>query len=210
MTGREPKSDSRHWERMYSSRSVEQLGWYRENLETSFNWINSLGMHRHAAIIDVGSGASTLVDDLITAGYRKVTAVDLSESALKITQSRLGDKAGLVTWLVGDLVEIDLPTDEYALWHDRAVFHFLVDENKRQKYLDRMTASLKAGGRILIGTFSLEAPRRCSGLPVQRYDTESLAAVFGSQFHLERSQNELHVTPGGTEQMYLYALFSKA
>jgi SAM-dependent methyltransferase len=162
-----------------------------------------------APIIDVGGGASILVDDLLNAGYRAITVLDISEKALSTAKCRLGEKAELVTWLIGDITSVDLPTHYYDLWHDRAMFHFLVEIEQQQKYRDTLLKALKPGGELIIGTFAPEAPPTCSGLPVQRYSPNQLEGTLGTAFELKRHQKELHITPGGIEQMYLYCLFCR-
>ncbi|MDH3639987.1 MAG: class I SAM-dependent methyltransferase [Gammaproteobacteria bacterium] len=198
-----------HWEQMYSTKRAEKLGWYKPHLSTSLSWIKELGLGVDAPIIDVGGGASTLVDDLLEAGYRSITVLDISEKALSAVRTRLGGKEELVTWLVSDIVSVDLLPHYYELWHDRAVFHFLTKAEQQQKYRDQLLQALKPGGHLIIGTFALEAPPKCSGLPVQRYSTEQLKNALGQEFELIRHHKELHLTPGGVEQMYLFCLFRK-
>lgn len=202
-------SQKQHWERVYSTRPTEKLGWYKPHLQTALSWITGLGLDRDAPIIDIGGGASTLVDDLLDAGYRNITVLDISEQALSAVKARLGEKAGQVTWLAGDITSVDLPTHCYALWHDRAVFHFLTEMAQQQRYRDRLLGALKPGGHLIIGTFAPEAPPRCSGLPVQRYSPERLMNTLGGDFELKRHHKELHITPGGVEQMYLYCHFQR-
>jgi len=203
-------SPKEHWEKVYSGKPTEKLGWYAPRLQTSLSWISGLDLSLEAPIIDVGGGASTLVDDLLDGGYQAVTVLDLSSQALSIARARLGEKAKLVSWLEGDVTSIDLPDQYFELWHDRAVFHFLIDPEQQRAYRDQLLKALKPGGHFIIGTFAPEAPPKCSGLPVQRYDPQQLEKTLGDQFRLERHLKELHVTPGGVEQMYLYCLFRRA
>ncbi len=128
----------KHWEQVYSTKPTEKLGWYKPHLQTSLTWINGLNLASDAPIIDVGGGASTLVDDLLDAGYRSITVLDISEKALSSVRARLGKKTELVTWLNGDITLVDLPTHYYELWHDRAVFHFLTESDQQRKYLDNL------------------------------------------------------------------------
>jgi SAM-dependent methyltransferase len=202
-------SQKDHWEQVYSTKSVEKLGWYEPHLQTSLNWIKELAPTLDAPIIDVGGGASTLADDLLKAGYRSLTVLDISEKALSAVRARLGKKAELVTWLAGDITSIDLPTHHYELWHDRALFHFLTTREQQRKYRDNLLKALKPGGHVIIGTFALQAPPKCSGLPVQRYGQGQLQKTLGGEFELERHHKELHFTPGGVEQMYLYCHFRR-
>ncbi len=198
-----------HWVRVYSTKPTERLGWYKPHLQTSLTWIRELGLAMDAPIIDVGGGASTLVDDLLEAGYRSITVLDISAQALSLVQARLGEKAELVKWLHGDITELELAPHYYQLWHDRAVFHFLTTPEQQRKYRDALLKSLQPAGHLIIGTFAPEAPPRCSGLPVQRYTPEQLQSTLGEEFELRRHHKELHVTPGGVEQMYLYCHFHR-
>lgn len=196
-----------HWEQVYTSKPPDRLGWYKPRLQTSLDWITALGLDLDAPIIDIGGGTSTLVDDLLDHGYSALTVLDLAQPALDLIKARLGERGAAVAWLCGDITEIELPEDAYALWHDRAVFHFLTEPTDRDRYLDNLNRALRPGGHLVIGTFAPEAPPRCSGLPVQRYDLDLIRETLGDEFELERHQQEMHVTPGGVEQMYLYCEF---
>lgn len=198
-----------HWEQVYSSKPRERLGWFKPHLQVSLTWIEELGLSEDAPIIDVGGGASTLVDDLLDAGYKSITILDISENALSSVKARLGARAKQVAWLIGDITSIELPSERYELWHDRAVIHFLVEAEQQRQYRDNLLKALKPEGHVIIGTFAPEAPPKCSGLPVQRYDHEKLEQTLGEEFKLRRHHKELHVTPGGVEQMYLYCHFQK-
>ncbi|WP_297795101.1 class I SAM-dependent methyltransferase [uncultured Marinobacter sp.] len=202
-------SDKDHWDQVYSINPTEKLGWYEPHLQISLDWIKGLGLPSDAPIIDVGGGASTLVDDLLDAGYRLVSVLDLSDHALTSVKTRLGKRAGLVTWLTGDITAIDMPMHYYELWHDRAVFHFLTRPEQQQTYRDNLLKALNPGGHVIIGTFAPEAPPKCSGLPVRRYSPEQLESTFGREFELQRHHKTLHITPSGVEQMYLYCHFRK-
>ena len=193
-----------HWEQVYTGKPSDRLGWYRPRLETSLDWIRDLGLGPGAAIIDVGGGASTLVDHLLDDGFSDVTVLDVAAPALELVRARLGERSSLVTWLCGDITDVELAQDAYDLWHDRAVFHFLTEPDDRRRYRQNLERALRPGGHLVIGVFAPEAPPRCSGLPVQRYDLEQLLEEFGKNFTLLRQQKEPHVTPGGVEQMYLY------
>ncbi len=196
-----------HWEQVYTSKSPDRLGWYKPQLQTSLEWIGALGLEPDQPIIDVGGGASTLIDDLLAAGHSAVTVIDIAEPALEILRSRLGDKSSAVNWLCGDITAIELPENAFALWHDRAVFHFLTEASQQERYTESLRRALQPGGHLIIGTFAPEAPPRCSGLPVQRYDLQLLCDTLGSELELRRHRKEMHVTPGGVEQMYLYCEF---
>ncbi|MGD8569912.1 MAG: class I SAM-dependent methyltransferase [Gammaproteobacteria bacterium] len=198
-----------HWEQVYSAKPPDKLGWYEPHLTISVTWLQSLGLPADVPIIDVGSGTSTFVDDLLAAGYQFITVLDISEQALSANKTRLGNKADNITWLQGDITSIDLPSHYYALWHDRAVFHFLTTRDQQENYRNNLLKALKPGGHLIIGTFSLEAPPTCSGLPVQRYSPDQLEFFLGTDFEINRAHKEMHITPGGVEQMYLYCLFRR-
>ena len=198
-----------HWEQVYIDKPTEKLGWYEPHLQTSLAWIKELSLAADAPIIDVGGGTSTLVDDLLVAGYRSVTVLDISEKALSLTKARVSNKAELVTWLCGDIALVNLPAHYYELWHDRAVFHFLIEPEQQRKYRAKLLQALTPRGHLIIGTFAPEAPPKCSGLPVQRYSLEQLEETLGDEFELMHHRKELHITPGGVEQMYLYCHFHK-
>jgi SAM-dependent methyltransferase len=198
-----------HWQQVYSTRQTDNLGWYKPHLTTSMSWIKALNLAPEDPVIDVGGGVSTLVDDLLELDYQSVSVLDISDHAISAARQRLAKKAAMVTWLVGDITSIDLPTNYYKLWHDRAVFHFLTEQEQQQKYRHNLLKSLKPGGYLVIGTFAPEAPAICSGLPVQRYSPEQLVKALGEELELMRHHKELHITPGGVEQMYLYCQFRK-
>ena len=196
-----------HWEQVYSSKPPDRLGWYKPRLQTSLDWITELSLGANAPIIDVGGGASTLVDDLLGRGYSAITVLDLAAPALQLIKARLGEKGSTVTLLCGDVTDIELGENAFELWHDRAVFHFLTDAGDRDRYRANLCRALRPGGHVIIGTFAPGAPPRCSGLPVQRYDLDLLHETLGDAFELRRHQQEMHVTPGGVEQLYLYCEF---
>jgi SAM-dependent methyltransferase len=198
-----------HWEQVYANRATDKLGWYKPHLETSFRWIEALDLAKDAPIIDVGGGASTLADDLLDTGFRSITILDISEKALSHVKARLGGKAERVTWVAGDITSVDLPARHYELWHDRAVFHFLTEDEQQRQYRDNLLRALKPGRHLIIGAFTLEAPPRCSGLPVQRYSLEQLQDTLGGEFELVKHVKDLHLTPGGVEQMYIYVHFRR-
>lgn len=197
-----------HWERVYGTKSVTQVSWYAPHLEQSIAMIRAVA-DASAAIIDVGAGASTLVDDLLTLGFTRVTLLDVSSAALAVTRERLGARAGMVQWIVGDVTGVDLPSKAYDVWHDRAVFHFLTEAADRRAYLRIATESLKLGGHVILASFSLEGPMRCSGLDVVRYSAENLSRELGPAFALKQETHESHCTPSGAEQKLLYCLFER-
>ena len=196
-----------HWEQVYAARTADRLGWYTPHLRIPVGWVRKLGLPADAAIIDVGGGASTFADDLLDAGYQDITVLDISGKALSRAQERLGERSGLINWLRADLAEARLPVAQYALWHDRAVFHFLIEAEDRDAYRRILSEALQPNGHLIIATFAPEAPPRCSGLPVCRYSKNQLVDEFGPAFTLVSAVEELHVTPGGVEQMYQFCLF---
>lgn len=198
-----------HWEKVYRTSPANQVGWYAPHLETSIQWIAELKLADQDPVIDVGGGASTLIDDLLDSGHKKLTLVDLSQEALSITRKRLAGSAGLVDWRRGDITELALPRHYYGLWHDRAVYHFLTDAQQQVKYKAALVKAVRPSGYFLIGTFGPDAPPQCSGLPVQRYTVEMLREYFGDEFELMRDREEIHRTPSGLEQAYVYCLFRK-
>jgi ubiquinone/menaquinone biosynthesis C-methylase UbiE len=198
-----------HWEKVYRKRNVHELGWYEPHLRTSLKWIAELDLARDDPIIDIGGGASNLVDDLLDAGHQAITVLDISAEALRLARARLGERARKVTWIEGDVTVVELPEAHFRLWHDRAVFHFLTLPEQQARYRDRLLASLRPEGDLLIATFAPEAPAKCSGLPVQRYSADQLSDTMGKAFELRRYHKELHVTPGGVEQMYLICLMRR-
>ncbi len=193
-----------HWEHTYAVKPADALGWYEPHLRTSLSWIRALTLPADSPIIDVGGGASTLVDDLLAEGHRAITVLDLSGSALSLARTRLGGAAESVTWIEGDVTVVDLPHHAYEVWHDRALFHFLVEPEQTSRYVEQVLTALRHGGHLIIGAFAPEAPPSCSGLPVQRYSTERMKSTLGDEFALVRDVKELHVTPSGVEQWYLY------
>jgi SAM-dependent methyltransferase len=193
-----------HWESVYERKGPDQLSWYRPHLDRSLTLIEQALLGREAAIIDVGGGASTLVDDLLARGYVNISVLDISSKAIEAAKTRLGDRAAAVRWLVADITQVELAPRSYDLWHDRAVFHFLRAEEDRQRYVAAVARSVKPGGHVVVATFGPEGPTRCSGLDVVRYGPDELHAEFGSGFEKVGSATELHATPWGTEQQFVY------
>jgi 2-polyprenyl-3-methyl-5-hydroxy-6-metoxy-1,4-benzoquinol methylase len=193
-----------HWEKIYTTKAPDAVSWYRPHLEISLALIERAADARSASIIDVGGGESTLVDDLLLRGYKNITVLDVSQTAIDLTKSRLGSAAEHVRWLVADVAEIELEPRAYDLWHDRAVFHFLTAREQRAAYVRQVARSVKPGGHIIVSTFGSEGPTTCSGLEVMRYDAQSLHGEFGGRFRLVESSKELHHTPFGTTQQFLY------
>ena len=201
-------TDKSLWENIYASKSAQEVSWYREHLNTSLDFIQKCRLAPDASIIDVGGGASTLADDLCALGYVNVSVLDISKTSLEKARQRLGALADRVQWMEGDMTRVQLPFQHYDLWHDRAVFHFLTDSSAQQAYVEAATRAVKSGGYIIIATFSPEGPAKCSGLPVQRYDAETLARKFSDCVLLD-SQMEIHQTPSGTSQSFTYVRLKK-
>lgn len=193
-----------HWDAIYWKKGPTGVSWYRPHLERSLRFVELADLPRDAEMLDVGGGASTLVDDLLAQGFKNVTVLDLSESAIAQSKARLGARATEVTWIVGDVTLVDLPERRFDFWHDRAVFHFLTDEAARQRYVLAVRHALKKGGHIVVATFGSSAPERCSGLPVVRYTPEGIHDQFGARFVKVGSENETHQTPWGSEQEFVY------
>jgi 2-polyprenyl-3-methyl-5-hydroxy-6-metoxy-1,4-benzoquinol methylase len=198
-----------HWERFYRSRSPEEVSWYQPHARMSLALIHNAGITRDARIIDVGGGASMLVDDLLADGYDQVTVLDLSRSAVAAAQRRLGGRAAAVTWLEADILDAAPALHGYDLWHDRAVFHFLTDAADRRRYVDALLHAVKASGHVTIATFAEDGPATCSGLPVTRYGIGALDAEVGDAFELLEHAREIHRTPAGTEQPFVYGCWRK-
>lgn len=192
-----------HWDKIYGAKT-DTLSWYRPHLETSLALIERAAGGRSASIVDVGGGASTLVDDLLARGYRNLTVLDISPTALEVTKRRLGSAAEGVRWLLADVTQADLPEHCYDVWHDRAVFHFLTAAEDRVGYVQRVVRSVKPGGHVIVSTFGPEGPVKCSGLDVVRYDAQALHDQFGARFRLVEHNKELHRTPSGGIQQFLY------
>ena len=199
-------SEQKHWDKIYREKAADAVSWYRPHLETSLKLIEASARTRSAAIIDVGGGESTLVDDLVTGGYSNLTVLDLSSTAIEVTKKRLGETARRVHWLAANVTDAELPLHSYDVWHDRAVFHFLTERETRTAYVRQVVRAVKPGGHVIVGTFGPEGPQKCSGLDVVRYDVESLHGEFGAKFELVESLSELHTTPWDTTQQFLYCM----
>jgi ubiquinone/menaquinone biosynthesis C-methylase UbiE len=193
-----------HWDSIYREKTADEVSWYRPHLERSLHFIQGAGLDREAAILDVGGGTSTLVDDLIELGYKNVTVLDLSANAIEKAKERLGARAGMASWVVGDILKMELPEHGVDFWHDRAVFHFLNDGADRRRYVDVVRRVLKPGGHIVVATFGPAGPEKCSGLPVVRYSADGIHKQFGEEFTRVGSDSEVHLTPWGREQEFVY------
>ena len=193
-----------HWENVYRNKATDEVSWFQPHAASSLRLIRGTGVGLDAQIIDVGGGASVLVDNLLDAGYRHLTVLDLSESALAGTRTRLGDRASQVAWIASDITRAALPASTYDVWHDRAVFHFLTDPSDRARYVEQVLHAVKPGGHVIVATFGPGGPLQCSGLDVVRYAPDTLHAEFGEPFRLLRHETEIHQTPAGKEQEFVY------
>jgi 2-polyprenyl-3-methyl-5-hydroxy-6-metoxy-1,4-benzoquinol methylase len=196
-----------HWENVYRTKQPDEVSWYRPHLDTSLALIEAAVPDRDARIIDVGGGASTLVDDLLARGYRNLSVLDLSSAALDISKARLGEGAQSVDWRCGDVRTAQLPANEYDLWHDRAVFHFLTSAEDRAAYVRQIQRSVKPGAHVIVATFGPEGPTKCSGLDVLRYAPDALRGELGPRFRLVQHRTERHETPAGRIQPFTYGHF---
>ena len=198
-----------HWEKIYASRKADEFSWYRTHLEHSLALIQSTGAGEDAQIVDVGGGASTLVDDLLAAGFRHVSVLDISAAAIQDARTRLGKRADDVTWLEADITRVSLPRNHYDVWHDRAVFHFLTGAEDRRRYVETVNDAVKPGGHVIVATFGPHGPLRCSGLDIVRYTPAGLHHEFGAGYRMVQSITEDHVTPAGKHQEFIYCYCRK-
>lgn len=198
-----------HWENVYTTKGEKEVSWFQENPAPSLDLIALTGLSEDAAIIDIGGGASRLVDDLLTRKFRRLTVLDLSEAALATARKRLGDRGADVRWVIADVTKWE-PTQTYDLWHDRAAFHFLTDQADQSAYVDRLKKALRPGGYVIIGTFAPDGPERCSGLPIMRHDATTLAAILGRDFVLIDTRRHDHATPWGAVQRFQFSTFRRA
>lgn len=195
-----------HWEEVYRTKGPEQVSWYQAEASLSLELIHQVAPALDSAIIDVGAGASTLVGGLLRAGYRRLTALDLSEAALARSQARLGSDAESVVWREADVLSAELEKGAFDLWHDRAVFHFLTDPADRARYVAQVRHAVCPGGHVLVATFAEDGPTKCSGLEVVSYAPEGLHAEFGTEFRVVESRRQVHHTPWGAPQAFTYCL----
>lgn len=197
-------SDKKHWETIYETKQARQVSWFQEHADLSLQFIRDTGVAADAHILDVGAGASVLVDDLLNAGYRNVSVLDISASALHAAQARLGAAASRVKWIEADITKLELPEASVDVWHDRAVFHFLTNPGDRQRYVNTVLRAVKPGGHVIVATFAEDGPLKCSGLDIVRYRPDTLHQEFGSGFDLVKSEKEVHHTPSGANQNFVY------
>jgi SAM-dependent methyltransferase len=198
-----------HWQTVYRTKPEQQTSWFSPHLDESLRLIDGLELARDMPVIDVGAGRSTLVDDLLGRGFSDISVLDVSDAALQLAKERVGDAAGSIHWIASDVLDADLPTAHYGLWHDRAVFHFLVDPEDQARYVALAARCVREGGFLVLATFAPDGPEKCSGLPVRRYDADSLAACFGDGFTRVANSHEIHHTPFATEQSFTYLMLRR-
>jgi ubiquinone/menaquinone biosynthesis C-methylase UbiE len=198
-----------HWDDVYMTKAADTVSWFQDDPTPSLAMIARAGLGVSEPIIDVGGGASVLIDRLLDRGHANLTVLDIAQAGLAVAQERLGKRAGRVSWIAQDVTTWQPPQDAFSIWHDRAVFHFLVDEADRLAYMRALDRSLRTGGFVAIAPFALGGPERCSGLPVRRYSAEMLQAELGPAYQLIDQRSQTHVTPAGNRQDFLWCLFKK-
>jgi len=197
-----------HWENVYETKSDQEVSWYQEIPVTSLNVINSLSLDKEDSIIDIGGGNSNLVSELSNKGFTNLSVLDISAKSLERTKSKLGQKSTEIQWIVSDILEFQ-PPQQYSLWHDRATFHFLIQENDVLQYVNIVSKAIKKGGFLIVATFSTSGPKKCSGLEITQYSKEKLQSLFHESFELIQSFEEVHKTPFETEQNFVYTIFKR-
>lgn len=202
------QSRKEHWEKIYSTKEMNEVSWFQPIPKLSLNFIKSLNINKNAKIIDIGGGDSFLVDNLIELGFTDITVLDISEEAIKKAQKRLGDKADSVKWIVDDAAKF-IPVEKYDLWHDRAAFHFLTQDHEIGHYVNNINNHINSGGKLIIGTFSTEGPLKCSGLEIKQYSEKSLKEKVGQNFSQIESVLTNHETPFNSEQEFVFSVFKK-
>lgn len=198
-----------HWEEVYRTKAPDEVSWYQRHSELSLALIRDAAPGPDAALLDVGGGAATLVDDLLADGFRNVSVLDISAAALFRARERLGEAAERVRWIEADVLEYAFSPRSVDVWHDRAAFHFLTSPNDRRRYVEQLHRALKPRGDAIIASFAEDGPERCSGLEVRRYSPESMQAELGEEFRLRKHVREIHTTPAGKEQSFVYCVFVK-
>ena len=197
-----------HWETVYTTKAENEVSWFQDNPALSLELIDLVRPAHDAAIVDVGGGASRLVDNLLARGFERVTVLDISQAALDVAKARLGRRASQVQWIAADVTKWR-PPETFDLWHDRAAFHFLVDAADRAAYVARLKKAVKPGGHVIIGTFAIDGPEKCSGLPVNRYDAARLSEELGTGFALIHARAHDHITPWHSQQHFQFCVFRR-
>ena len=199
-----------HWQEVYLEKEADAVSWYREHLEVSLDMLRGLRLPAESRILDAGAGASTFVDDVLELGFSQITAVDISAAALDKSRNRLLGRTEEVTWVAADITSVKLPAQQIDFWHDRAVFHFLTEHVERRAYVNQLQRCIAPKGYVLLATFHLDGPAKCSGLNVRRYNADMMSAELGNDFRLLQTRHETHVTPWKSEQQFIYALFQRS
>lgn len=197
-----------HWEKIYQTKELKDVSWFQPTPETSLNFFKQFGISTTAKIIDIGGGDSHLVDHLLALGYQDISVLDISEEAINRAKERLGDKAKNVHWIVADITSF-IPTDKYDFWHDRAAFHFLTSEPEISAYIETAQQSIKSTGFLVIGTFSEQGPKKCSGIDIKQYSETSLTNCFKSSFEKIDCITVDHKTPSDSIQNFVFCSFKK-
>ena len=197
-----------HWENIYQNKNEDEVSWFQKTPDTSIEIINSIKIKKQSKIIDVGSGRSRLFKNLIELGYNNLTYLDISESAAKKSKIFLGEQSKNIEWIVEDVLNFE-PKQNFDVWHDRAVFHFLTDQNQIKKYVDLVSRNISNNGYLIIGTFSEQGPLKCSGLEVSRYSESLIKTTFIESFTLLNSFKIDHSTPFNTTQNFLFSVLKK-
>jgi 2-polyprenyl-3-methyl-5-hydroxy-6-metoxy-1,4-benzoquinol methylase len=197
-----------HWGNVYATKEEHAVSWFQERPDISLDLIRATGVDVSASIVDIGGGASRLIDALIDEGFKTVTVLDLSEKALATSKARLGARGAQVQWVVADVTTWE-PSQTYDVWHDRAALHFLTDPKDRAAYVERLIRAVHLDGHVIIGTFAPDGPERCSGLPVVRHDAATLSELLGNSFELIESRRHDHQTPAGATQRFQFSRFQR-
>lgn len=195
-----------HWQNIYQDKSARDVSWYQKEPTLSLELIRHTRIARDEPVIDVGGGASVLVDHLCKDGFTNLAVLDISGNALASAKNRLGDSARNIAWFEADITQFN-PPHQFSLWHDRAVFHFLTDQSDRKRYVDTARHTLRPGGHLIIAAFAIGGPEKCSGLDIVQYDSDKLVAVLGKDFELVEQKDEVHRTPSQKEQKFTYFRF---
>jgi 2-polyprenyl-3-methyl-5-hydroxy-6-metoxy-1,4-benzoquinol methylase len=198
-----------HWEKVYTTKSHTEVSWFAEHIQTSLGLIGKTGADKASAIIDVGGGASTLVDDLSANGYQDLTVIDISGAALKIARDRLGGEAGKIKWMESDILESDFGRRQYDVWHDRAVFHFLTTVEDRAAYRQKVLTHVKKGGFVVLSIFADDGPLKCSMLDIKRHSGTEIEEFFGNEFEKVHEDRTSHITPAKVEQKFVNVILKR-
>jgi SAM-dependent methyltransferase len=202
------ESRKTHWETVYTTKGENEVSWFQDSPALSLELIDLVRPAHDGTIVDIGGGASRLVDHLLARGFERVTVLDVSQAALDIAKARLGKRASKVQWIAADVTKWR-PAQTFDIWHDRAAFHFLVDAADRAAYIARLKQVVAPGGHVIIATFAIDGPEKCSGLPVDRYDAARLSEELGKGFELIHARRHDHTTPWKSEQRFQFCVFRR-